>query len=321
MEIKYDGKLGKFSYDDSLFHLADDESCLKYIGSIKAGCMIGKIPEGVKICDHMFEGNHYLQVGPILPESCISANHMFRDCSHLKVFPDINLALMESDDFDANTMFVGCKDLIQLCIHVSEDGSRVKHLHPYVCACKRSRSYARHLANMEGRIGQYNNFMKEESKVLHPIKYWLHKKKNISEDFDASTSINVPSKIPEILFDKDPQLVQILHDRNNNKKVELKRQYTKGKGKTEKDNEEIDENNIEFGKLKSSEISVNSQDTNLIYKSESNNVNNDDVKSKYEINNSDFENSNLETICDFENKNPIQKIDVFNNVESEKTNV
>lgn len=58
---------------------------------------------------------------------------MFAGCSNLIVFPDINEALMETnEDFDYNTMFLNCDKLATLCISVNDNKSIV----PYICACE-----------------------------------------------------------------------------------------------------------------------------------------------------------------------------------------
>lgn len=206
--IEYNGELGKFTYDERFF--LDDGDRLLYIGPTKYGCMVGQIPEGILHCDFMFAGNTRLKVGPVLPKSCISASSMFEDCTNLVVYPDINLALMESDEFDSRTMFAGCKALEKLSI--SEKNRRID---PYLCACQHSVDYEQHCTNVKECIERENQRREEQYNITHFFRNAIKKsikKRDVSEDA-KKVDIRLSYTPIKVEFDSDETLTYILSER------------------------------------------------------------------------------------------------------------
>lgn len=200
----YDGPLGKFQYDEDMYALKD--GVLAYIGDIHYGCIECSIPEGVLYCDKMFVGNTNLQVGPILPKSCISANEMFADCINLVVYPDINLALMESNEFNSDTMFAGCTGLQKLCI---SDQNTLLDI--YTCACEHSIDYKEHQKHASNIIQTENDRRVENYQVQH----WLScaAEQKVGMDPIAKVKTIKLSGIHHVIFDNIPVLVDILEER------------------------------------------------------------------------------------------------------------
>lgn len=83
---KYEGSLGKFEYDETMFeisHTEDKTEFLKYIGSEIDGKKI-KIPNGVTKLDHTFEGTA-IKTSPDMPDSVISADYECYNCADLEL--------------------------------------------------------------------------------------------------------------------------------------------------------------------------------------------------------------------------------------------
>lgn len=96
---EYEGKLGKFKYDDTEFELIEEEiksvcgACgirhtLKYIGKETDGSKI-KIPEGITNCTDMFCECHSLMTAPVIPKGVIDCSYMFDRCWNLEKAPEI----------------------------------------------------------------------------------------------------------------------------------------------------------------------------------------------------------------------------------------
>lgn len=198
----YKGPLGEFSFDPEMYQLED--GYLRYVGGTHYGCIKSPIPEGIKICDYMFDGNYNISVGPVLPKSCTSANFMFRGCTHLVVFPDINLNLMQSDDFDCRTVFNGCTKLTEMCMHGKES------IDPWVCACERSTDYDKHVQDMRQLASVENARRKAMYGVRHPFKQFLNKKNGVKDDVQE---IKVDRIVHSITFDAFPELNYIIEQR------------------------------------------------------------------------------------------------------------
>lgn len=205
MSLHYKGILGEFNFDPQMFALQD--GYLHYIGGTTKGCIKCKIPDGILICDFMFVNNKQLKVGPILPESCISANSMFEGCSNLVVFPEINSALMESEDFDSHTTFRGCLRLEKLCISILDN----KSIDPYVCACEMSLAYPAHFAKMQKLIEAENKRKVEDWKLTHWLQQKLHAKTD--EEIQQQVPQFNPPEYHTIEFLKHYDLVNILRER------------------------------------------------------------------------------------------------------------
>ena len=217
---KYSGRLGNFIFDEKMFELRDGN--LIYIGGTTKGCIKCQIPEGILFCDRMFQGNKQLKVGPVLPKSCVSANFMFADCSHLIVYPDINQALMESDLFDWHTMFLNCTDLEKLSV----DTNNSRKIEPYVCACETSLDYQAHVSKMNTIIQSENQQQVEDWKVHH----WLRMKMNKVSDDEIKKVVPQfnPVERHNVQFFKDSKLVTILEARHAGKMIgiEVERKST-----------------------------------------------------------------------------------------------
>lgn len=220
---KYSGRLGNFIFDEKMFELRDGN--LIYVGGTTKGCIKCQIPEGILICDKMFQGNKQLKVGPVLPKSCISADFMFADCINLVVYPDINQALMESDLFDWHTMFLNCTSLEKLSIDIINS----RKVEPYVCACETSLDYQAHVNKMNAIIQSENQQQIEDWKVRH----WLHMK--MSKVSDDEIKKVVPQFNPveqhKVQFFEDSKLVAILEARHAGKMIGIE---TKRKSTTKK---------------------------------------------------------------------------------------
>lgn len=227
--LHYKGNLGEFSFDPKMFELQDDY--LHYIGGTSRGCIKCKIPEGIKICDFMFAGNKQLKVGPELPKSCISANSMFKDCTNLIVFPEINAALMNSNDFDSRTMLAGCVKLEKLCVTI--DGC--KRIDPYVCACEWSLDYKEHLAAMQDLIAAENDRKIEDWKITH----WLQMKFHPKDDLEIRKQVPqfTTSGYHQIEFSQHEDLVTILKERQKGNYIGIE---TKRKGSDTSDKTEVE---------------------------------------------------------------------------------
>lgn len=114
---EYEGKLGKFKYDNTEFELIEEEikrwsgaTCgirrtLKYIGKEIDGSKI-KIPEGITDCNDMFSGNRSLKTPPIIPDGVTDCNNMFCECHSLMVAPVIPKGII-----DCSYMFDRCWNL------------------------------------------------------------------------------------------------------------------------------------------------------------------------------------------------------------------
>ena len=203
----YKGPLGDFIFDETLFTL-NKLGYLQYCGSFKDGCMQGSIPNGIKICNYMFENCKDLTVGPILPKSCIAANYMFAGCSNLVVFPDINEALMETnEDFDYNTMFLNCDKLATLCISVDNNKSIV----PYICACESSADYQRHYFKMMKSIQEHNKRIIACWKASHWL--LLKIKKLTDNEIKKQVPYFDPKKFHSVEFYNHSDYVHVLSER------------------------------------------------------------------------------------------------------------
>lgn len=201
----YKGELGDFVFDPAMFVLKDGK--LIYVGGTSEGMIKCTIPEGVLHCDGMFENNTHLRVGPVLPQSCVTANNMFAGCKNLMVYPDINLALMESDDFDSSTVFQGCSILESLSV---DDSGKSRSV--WVCACEHSVDYAEHLHNMMVVITEENKRRELESRVQHPIQFTVARKSGVR--FDACSNLLVLPKVAEhVVFDSVTSLTHVLEER------------------------------------------------------------------------------------------------------------
>lgn len=210
---RYKGELGEFVFDTDMFTLHSGN--LYYVGGIRDGCILCQIPDGILYCDDMFIGNEQLAVGPILPKSCISANNMFADCTNLVIYPDINLKLMESNEFDNTTMFCGCTKLQELSMTTDGRSQDV-----YVCACQHSVDYMEHLTHMKDIIASENLRRVEESKVQHFIRYAVAKKFQRPMDYKVQ-QIKFPTKISQTIFDCISDYVRILERRKHGEFIGL----------------------------------------------------------------------------------------------------
>ena len=93
---RYEGKLGKFEYDDTEFQYHTSEGTpealhfefFHYIGSETDGSKI-KIPDGMINCNKLFESNVHLETPPKIPEGVKNCDLMFHNCYSLKQFPEI----------------------------------------------------------------------------------------------------------------------------------------------------------------------------------------------------------------------------------------
>jgi len=81
----YNGRLGKFKYDNTEFKLMD--GCLRYIGTETDGSKI-KIPEGILDCSCMFK-NCNIVTPPVIPAGVTNCHSMFYYCQSLKEPPVI----------------------------------------------------------------------------------------------------------------------------------------------------------------------------------------------------------------------------------------
>lgn len=139
--MHYDGVLGTFDYDTSMFELhtvevpetedfpAGQYEVLRYIGDETDGNKIKipegitntslmfmnsditsmpKIPDGVESADSMFSGCESLRVAnQRFPKSLNSANFMFFGCMAMEKGPDV----VPGTITDANFMFAGCENM------------------------------------------------------------------------------------------------------------------------------------------------------------------------------------------------------------------
>lgn len=201
----YKGELGDFVFDPKMFEIQNGD--LVYTGGTHYGCIKCKIPEGILRCDRMFKDNKYLKVGPVLPKSCISADEMFAGCSQLVVYPDINLALMQSSEFNAETVFSDCKKLIELS--VTADGEK---LNPWVCACEHSVDFNEHVTLIKSAVSKENERRAFYYGVRHPVKQKHNKLKGIADDINA---LSVDFSVHKVDFDTHKDLVTILQARKH----------------------------------------------------------------------------------------------------------
>ena len=199
----YRGVLGEFSFDPNMFELQDGN--LIYVGGTHYGCIKCQIPEGILCCDRMFANNHHLSVGPVLPKSCISANEMCKGCTQLVVYPDINLALMQSNEFDCTTMFEGCTKLEQMSI--SNANARID---PWVCACEYSTDYSQHVQNMQALVAAENKRREKMYSIRHPFKDAMNQRNGVKNDVDL---FSVDTAKHVVQFESFPELVHIINER------------------------------------------------------------------------------------------------------------
>jgi len=101
----YNGKLGKFKYDNAEFKLMD--GCLRYIGAETDGSKI-KIPEGITDCSYMFHGCSSLAEAPVIPAGVTDCYCMFYNCSSLLKAPVIPVGAK-----DCHSMFSWCVSLVE----------------------------------------------------------------------------------------------------------------------------------------------------------------------------------------------------------------
>lgn len=177
---KYRGPLGSFLFDENYFGLSN--GMLVFTGALSDGAVPCALPEGLECCDNMFAGVLELRVAPALPKSCTSANHMFLGCKNLLTLPDINLALMNSNDFDYTTMFEGCTSLQELCVDVDTN----EKLDPYICACERSSDFPQHVQAMQDLAKLENKIKDDDFKQMHRARMRVAEKLKITVDLSKS---------------------------------------------------------------------------------------------------------------------------------------
>lgn len=198
---EYKGPLGKFKFDENYFRLETGQ--LIYVGGFTGGAIMCEIPEGILDCSYMFAGNTRLLIAPCLPKSCICANYMFMDCTNLQTLPDINEALMESNDFDYTTMFAGCEKLKRLCTDVDTK----KQIDVYECACERSTDFKEHLKKMRLLVLAENKVKESDYVQMH--KYRLRIAKKLKLDLNANKRfVELPKSLHHSLLLDNAQTME-----------------------------------------------------------------------------------------------------------------
>ena len=99
----YDGKLGKFQYDDTEFALEDQY--MRYLGKEEDGSKI-HIPDGILSIRYMFRNNQYLVTPPDVPDSVIDCESTFEKCIRLNVG-----TVIPDGVTNTHNMYKGCRGL------------------------------------------------------------------------------------------------------------------------------------------------------------------------------------------------------------------
>lgn len=129
----YEGSLGIFDYDTSLFRVilndsVEEYNSLRYVGTETDGRKIF-LPRGLVSGYETFKGCIYLLSPPVLHTGLVNANRMFEGCEFMKEAPLLPPSLLYGYE-----MFKGCLSLsmppvihenMEICNHMFDDCSDV----------------------------------------------------------------------------------------------------------------------------------------------------------------------------------------------------